>query len=80
MWGQVMSMSENTQKPIPYDFVESVVKKLSGNVLTIIDAVTTEEKQNKAIKDLVKEAVRDSFDKLQDYAFDSSRRHGVPVE
>ena len=56
-------------KDIAYSLSEDNVKRLAGKVLTLIDASIAEDKQNKAMKDLVKQYFRETIEQFQSFWF-----------
>jgi len=54
---------------LPYTYVEENVKHLSGEILTIIDSAIVNEKQNKAVKDQIKDRIKENIYGFQFYAF-----------
>ena len=53
-----------------YDYVEDNVKHLSGKILTIIDGAIVNETQNKAVKDQIKNQIKEILYGFQFYAFE----------
>lgn len=53
-----------------YDFIQQNLRSLSGRILTIIDASIPEGKQNKCVKDLIRDKFVDEFQKLSDLMLD----------
>lgn len=51
-----------------YDYFEMRTKNFLGRVLTQIDASVAEERQNKALKDLIKSQCHDFMCDIQGYA------------
>ena len=54
------------ERAVRYGHLEQFVKVLSGKILTIIDASTSDPRQNKALKDLVRNEVRTILFTYQD--------------
>lgn len=59
-----------------YELVEDTIRVLTGEILTIIDA-STEGAKNKAMKDLVKKAVRAKLGGLQEYCFGPNQEEPI---
>lgn len=49
---------------IPESMVGEIIRRLSGKVLTTIDAVITDPRQNKAVKDIMKDHVYNAYEDL----------------
>lgn len=69
----------NGERLICYGRIESKVKHLTGEILTIIDASISEEKQNKALKDVIKGRIADCLFNLQDYCFENKKGHSISL-
>ena len=52
----VMQEVKSKSRELPYNAIQSQVRFLQGKVLTVIDAISAEREQKKAIKDLIKNA------------------------
>lgn len=65
-----MSSEKNISQPnLHYCFVEDIiVNRLTGEILTVIDSAIVELKQNKAVKDLIKNRIRSTVSDIQDTA------------
>lgn len=50
---------------ITEDSINPIVRRLSGRVLTAIDAAVPQGLQNKALKDIVKGHIMDAYDEIQ---------------
>jgi len=59
--GKTVQMSDIKEATADYSLIEWRLNGLAGEVLTIIDAAIPEHRQNKAIKDLIRQKVRDEF-------------------
>jgi len=68
------------EKQVSYYYIEDMLRMLSGRILTIIDASISEEKQNKAIKDLVKKEIWTQINKLQYFYWGDKQAHSVKLE
>lgn len=55
-----------------YSFISWRLKKLTGKILTIIDASIPEQKQNKAVKDIIKGIFFDEYTEVCDFLIDKS--------
>lgn len=60
-----------------YYVIEDSFKNLAGKILTIIDAVITDQPQNKAVKDLVKNEFREKIDYFQQRCSDGKTAHSI---
>jgi len=78
--GQLGEGSIYEEKKVSYYYIEDMLRMLSGRVLTIIDASISEEKQNKAIKDLVKKEIWTQINKLQYFYWGDKQGHSVKLE
>jgi predicted outer membrane repeat protein len=58
------------EKALSYSFLMDTLRKLMGKTLTIIDASILEKQQNKAIKDLIRNAFSDEIDFASEMAFE----------
>lgn len=58
-----------------YEHFEARGKRFLGKILTQIDASIVDERQNKALKDLIKSECNEFMWELQDYASDNP---GIP--
>ena len=80
----VKSWDENAkdagEKLVCYNRIESMLKRLTGQILTIIDAAVYEEKQNKALKDVIKGRIADCLFNFQDICFENKQGHSVRLE
>ncbi len=61
-----------------YHRIENMLKFLTGRILTIVDASFSEGKQNKAIKDLIREDVSKEISRQQKYYLKNDR-HSVKL-
>jgi len=48
----------------PYMFIEHHIKHLAGRILTVLDASYVNDQQNKAVKRLVKDSIRDKLSEV----------------
>lgn len=55
-----------------YSFIQARLKGLTGKVLTIIDASIPEGKQNKCIKDLIREVFINEFADVSELLYDET--------
>jgi hypothetical protein len=78
-------MSEKTQTPKTleytfYDFYQDIeriiIHQLTGEVLTVIDSSIVEERQNKAVKDLIKNKIRSAVAEIQTIASSQDSKDG----
>lgn len=67
-------------KEIDYSYIEGLLRVLSGRVLTVIDASISDERQNKATKDLVKKEFWTSIFKVQEYYWKDHKGHSVNLK
>lgn len=59
-------LPKSAKKNLSYEEVEMhIIQYLTGKILTVIDSSITEPRQNKAVKDLIKNHIRDEMYKLQ---------------
>lgn len=58
------------ERALSHSFVMDTLRKVMGGTLTIIDASIHEEKQNKAMKDLIRRIISDEMEFVTDWAFD----------
>ncbi len=65
-------------KSLSYQDIEYSLQNLTGKILTIIDGAITDERQNKAVKDQIKNEVRELIWKFQEKASDGKSGHSVP--
>ncbi|MEI9966156.1 MAG: hypothetical protein WDN67_00550 [Candidatus Moraniibacteriota bacterium] len=65
---------QETRKSL-YSYFEYTDKKLLGKVLTFIDAAIPESKQNKAVKDVIKDSFRSAMYDFQRFAFENEVGH-----
>lgn len=65
------------ERAVKYYRLESDIRDLTGKILTIVDASVSDEKQNKAIKDLVKENIRQFLNWYQEICFKGSQGSSV---
>jgi len=79
-----MSKQQEPQKGTPifpilksYEFIEVDLKHLTGQILTIIDGAISNEKQNKAIKDQIKEKVSSLLRLYQRHCSEDTSGHSV---
>jgi len=63
---------ERGEKLICYSAIEHKVKQMAGEILTIVDASIVDEKQNKALKDLVKGRIRETLFDFQGLCLNGS--------
>lgn len=62
--------ASNGERALSYSFVMDTLRKVMGGTLTIIDASIHDEKQNKAIKDLIRRVISDEMEFTAEWAFD----------
>lgn len=62
--------ASNGERALTYAFVMDTLRKIMGGTLTIIDASIHDEKQNKAIKDLIRRVISDEMEFTAEWAFD----------
>ena len=55
------------ERAVRYHRIEDDIKDLSGRILTIIDASFVNEAQNKAVKDLIKNQIREFLFRYQSF-------------
>lgn len=60
-----------------YNEFEKSVKECLGEVLTIIDATYSEERQNKAMKDVVKKTFHRMLAKTQQFCSEMDKKEGA---
>jgi hypothetical protein len=58
------------EKALTHSFVMDTLRKVMGGVLTVIDASIHEEKQNKALKDLIRRIISDEMEFATNFSFD----------
>jgi len=58
------------ESALSYSFHQDTLRKIMGKTLTIIDACIPEAKQNKAMKDLVRQAIQAEVEFGSEMAFD----------
>ena len=61
------------ERALTHSFLMDTLRKIMGRTLTVIDASIHEEKQNKAIKDLIRGIVSDEMNFATDWAFDQQK-------
>lgn len=61
------------QKPLNYSAIVSQLNFLEGKILTVIDASYTNERQTKAVKDLVKSQFREQISWIGTLCFPETR-------
>lgn len=64
---------------MPKDTVDFHLKSIAGRILTLIDGVVPEGKQNAAIKTLVKKEFREQFHRVSEYFWSDGRNASVGV-
>lgn len=47
-----------------YSYVQSLIRKIAGKVLTVVDASLTNEKQLKAVKDIIRNQIAEELGQL----------------
>jgi len=69
-----------------YNYVQKIIRQISGKVLTIIDASISDKQQNKAVKDLIKDRISDIFigvsaelTPMSDKRIDEIMKDNIPV-
>ena len=62
---------------INYESLEVDLKWLTGRILTVIDGAIANEKQNKAIKDQIKNEVRNLLNNYQCQCSDGNSGHSI---
>lgn len=62
--------SHKGERALTHGFVMDILRKVMGGTLTIIDASIHDEKQNKAIKDLIRRVISDEMEFAAEWAFD----------
>ena len=75
--GDVSSPSNNNR--LDYDYIEGCIKRLAGKILTIIDGAIVIEKQNKAVKDQIKNEIKELLYDFQEKAFKGERGQSVQL-
>jgi len=68
-----MGMSDGAikgEKALTHSFVVDVLRKIMGKTLTVIDSSITDTKQNKAMKDLVRNIISDELQFSAEMAFE----------
>jgi len=73
------STLEEDTKPINYYRLEGDIKHLLGRILTIVDASIADKQQNKALKDLIKQEVRNLLFQYQDFFWEGKKGQGIPL-
>lgn len=68
------------EQAIRYCRIEVDARRLSGKILTIIDASINEKIQNKAIKDLIKEEIRKYIYQYQNICYQKKQGHSVVLD
>lgn len=53
--------------------INKLFNHITGQILTIIDAAISDEKQNTAIKDLIKNKIWDNYEPLQNWLYHQER-------
>jgi dynactin complex subunit len=81
---QVMSKKKavppaNEEPKIHYYHTESELRYLAGRVLIIIDASVTDSRQNKAMKDMVKEEIRKLLFRFQEVQWGGDKAQPVSL-
>ena len=71
-------VEKDRERAVKYYRLEDDLKRLSGKVLTIVDTSITDERQNKAMKDLIKGLFSKEIYHYQDICF--YKRQGQSVE
>jgi len=61
------------ERALSYSFLMDTLRKVMGGTLTIIDASIHDEKQNKAIKDLIRKVISDEMNFASEWAFDQEK-------
>jgi hypothetical protein len=59
---------------LSHSFILDVLRKTMGRTLTLIDATITEPKQNKSVKDIIRNIYSDQFAFSSEIAFDQVER------
>lgn len=76
--GEKLPETKATQPNLHYYLVESIiVRNLTGEILTIIDSSIIEERQNKAVKDLVKSRIKYWMNNIQSSASKRDSDNGL---
>ena len=63
-----------------YEAIEQDIKCLTGKILTIIDGAITHEKQNKAIKDQIKNEISSLLSSYQSQCSEGKAGHSVLLD
>ena len=58
------------EKALSQNFVQNIISNLTGKILTIIDASIVDERQNKSIKDLIRNVIVDVRSHVTEVSFD----------
>ena len=58
------------EKALSQGFVQNIISNLTGKILTIIDASIVDERQNKSIKDLIRNVIVDVRSHVTEVSFD----------
>ena len=58
------------EKALSFSFNKDTLRKVMGRMLTIVDACIVDPKQNKAMKDLVREVIQDEIEFSSEMAYD----------
>lgn len=62
-------IEEDKERAVRFDRLLNDLKDLAGKVLTVIDASISDEKQNKAIKDLIKSNFAKTIGRYENICF-----------
>lgn len=63
-----------------YEAIEQDIKCLTGKVLTIIDGAIVNEKQNKAVKDQIKNEIRSLLFTYQSHCSEGKAGHSILLD
>ncbi len=69
-----------SEKLLSHDFLVDTLRKVMGKTLTVIDACMTDEKQNKATKDLIRNIISDELDFSSNMVFDQKELQEIAEE
>jgi len=62
--------AEYDERLVTFSFIESVIKSLTGQFFTAIDASIANTEQNKAVKDIIRRAVSSEYEHISNFTYD----------
>lgn len=62
--GKTIKWEDRGTSAFSYEFISAEIRKLTGQVLTVIDASISDERQLKAVKDLIRNHFADELNSL----------------